>query len=425
MEKAEGMLSPYRVLDLTTERGFICGKLLGDLGANVIKIEKPGGDPARSIGPFYHDIPDPEKSLYWWAFNTSKRGITLDIETADGQEIFKRLVRSTDVLIESFDPGYMDKIGLSYSVLSHINPQLIMTSITGFGQTGPYKDYKAPDIVVWALSGNAQITGDPDRAPLTPSYPVVYNISGPLHAAVGTMVALYHRQMTGEGQQVDVSTQLSLVPFVGVEPHGVWEQDKTIARRQGSFWLHPQIDASGRTVWISSRLFYQCKDGHIAFAVTGGGMGHSTAALARWIESERMASEVLKKIDWMAFDWQTISQEVVNEVSENFERFFLTQTKSELMEEAGKRGIMLYPLFTPKDMLEFNQLMARKYWVEVEHPELGRTITYPGSFIKTTEAPYRICCRAPLIGEHNEEIYIKELGLSKQELLTLKQMNVI
>jgi crotonobetainyl-CoA:carnitine CoA-transferase CaiB-like acyl-CoA transferase len=95
------------------------------------------------------------------------------------------------------------------------------------------------------------------------------------------------------------------------------------------------------------------------------------------------------------------------------------------LEEAGKRGIMLYPLFTPKDMLEFNQLMVRKYWVEVEHPELGRTITYPGSFIKTTEAPYRICCRAPLIGEHNEEIYIKELGLSKQELLTLKQMNVI
>ena len=154
-EKVTGMLSPYRILDLTNERGFLCGKLMADLGASVIKIEKPGGDPARSMGPFYHDIPDPEKSLYWFAFNTNKRGITLDIETADGQAIFKRLMKNIDIVIESFDPGYMDKLGLGYSALSQLNPGVIMTSITGFGQTGPYKDYKAPDIVVWALSGNA------------------------------------------------------------------------------------------------------------------------------------------------------------------------------------------------------------------------------------------------------------------------------
>ena len=133
----ENILSPYRILDLTNEQGYMCGKLLGTLGADVIKIEKPGGDSGRNIGPFFHDIPDPEKSLYWFAFNTDKRGITLDIETEDGQEILKRLVKNADILIESFPPGYMDKLGLGYSVLSQINRRIIMTSITGFGQTGP------------------------------------------------------------------------------------------------------------------------------------------------------------------------------------------------------------------------------------------------------------------------------------------------
>jgi len=145
------MLSPYRVLDLTDEKGLLCGKLLGDLGADVIKIERPGGDPARNLGPFYHGEADPEKSLFWFAFNTSKRGITLDIETTDGQEIFKRLVKGSDFVIESFPPGYMDQPGLGYSVLEKVNPRVIMVSITPFGPTGPYKDYKAPDIVAWAM----------------------------------------------------------------------------------------------------------------------------------------------------------------------------------------------------------------------------------------------------------------------------------
>ena len=138
-EKQETMLSPYRVLDLTDEKGLLCGKILGDLGADVIKIERPGGDPARNIGPFYHDEPDPEKSLFWFALNTSKRGITLDIEKADGKEIFKKLVKSADFVIESFAPGYLDKLGLGYSELERLNPGIIMVSITPFGQTGPMR----------------------------------------------------------------------------------------------------------------------------------------------------------------------------------------------------------------------------------------------------------------------------------------------
>ncbi len=141
-EMTEGMLSPYRILDLTDEKGLLCGKLLGDLGADVIKIEKPGGDSARDIGPFFHDDPDPEKSLYWFAFNTNKRGITLDMETRDGLEIFKRLLKNADAVIESFPSGHMEKMGLDYSELKKVNSRIILTSITPFGQTGPYKDYK-------------------------------------------------------------------------------------------------------------------------------------------------------------------------------------------------------------------------------------------------------------------------------------------
>jgi benzylsuccinate CoA-transferase BbsE subunit len=425
-EKAEGMLSPYRALDLTNERGFLCGKLLGDLGADVIKIEKPGGDPARSIGPFYHDVPDSQKSLYWMAFNVNKRGITLDIETADGQEIFKRLVGNADFVIESFDPGYMDKLGLGYSMLGQINPGIIMVSITGFGQTGPYKDYKAPDIVVWALSGEGYVTGDPDRAPLAPSFPIAY-FFGALQGAIGTMVALSHRNITGEGQHVDVSTQLSLAWPTGPEVQGLWDVNRVIVKRSGRMWLRPQIGTTSAEVkYISIPRIYQCKDGAVNFfPFVEVGFLPSTMAMTEWVVSEGMASEALKEVDWKTFDWQTVTQDTVDEITQSLRRFFITHTKAELWEGAQERGIQLYPLLTPKDMLEFPQLIVREYWAEVEHPELGATVTYPGAFAKMVEAPIRLWHRAPLIGEHNEQIYVKELGLSTEELLFLKQAKII
>jgi benzylsuccinate CoA-transferase BbsE subunit len=425
-EKVRGMLSPYRILDLTNERGLICGKVLADLGADVIKIENPGGDPARSMGPFYNDIPDPEKSLYWFAFNTNKRGITLDIEKTDGREIFKKLIKNADIVIESFDPGYMDKLGLGYSALSQINPRLIMTSITGFGQAGPYKDYKAPDIVVWALSGNAYMTGDPDRAPVMSSFPFSYIVGGAMQAAVGTMVALNHREMVGEGQHVDASAQLSLTWPVSCEPPGMWLEDGTIMKRMGRIWHRPQVFAGRKTVWVDAPMTYQCKDGDINFAIMAGlSYGTSTNALSKWVEIEGMAGETTKSTDWTKVEWSTVSQEVVDEVAKDFSRFFMTRTKAELYEGASQRGVMLYPVLTPKDMLELDQLKFRNYWVEVDHPELGTSITYPGPFLKTSETFENVCLRAPRIGEHNEEVYLRELGMSKEQLLILKQMQVI
>jgi crotonobetainyl-CoA:carnitine CoA-transferase CaiB-like acyl-CoA transferase len=420
-----GMLSPYRVLDLTNEHGFLCGKILGDLGADVIKIEKPCGDPGRSIGPFYNDIPEPEKSLFWMGFNTNKRGITLDIETADGREIFKRLAQKADFVLESFDPGYMDKLELGYSDLSQINPGIIMASISSFGQTGPYKDFKATDIVLWALSGVGYVTGDADRAPLMPSFPLSYFFAA-TSAAIGVLVALYERAITGEGQYVDAPAQLGLGWATGPEAQGLWAFNKQVLKRSGRIYQRALTGVGSEVRYIHHPLAYECKDGSVKFFpfVQGGSLA-STLALTEWVIEEDMASETLKNLDWNQFSWHTVSQEALDEITQSWSRFFLKHTKSELWEGAQKRGIMLYPILTTKDILEFKQLNIRDYWQEVEHPELGTSITYPGGFVKMTEAPCQIRRRAPLIGEHNEEIYIGELGLSTEELLTLKQAKIV
>lgn len=421
----EGMLSPYRVLDLTDERGFLGGRLLGDLGADVIKIERPEGDPGRRLGPFYHDITDPEKSLYWMGFNTNKRGITLNIKTSKGQEIFEELCKTTDFVIESFDPGYMDRFGLGYSILSEVNPGIIMTSITGFGQSGPYRDYKAPDIVLWALSGLGFVTGDSDRHPISPGYPISYFFSA-IQAVIGSLTALYSRNITGRGQYVDAVTLLGLAWATGPEVQGLWPTNKQIVKRTGRIWPRPQVSASGEVSYIDVPLVYPCKDGSIKFfPFVEPGMLPSTNGLTQWVIEEGMASEKLQHVDWSTWNWQTVTQDTVDEIVESFSRFFMNHTKSELWNGAQERGIQLYPVFTPKDMLEFPQLTIRQYWEEVEHPELGDNIIYPGAFTKLAEGSCKIRRRAPLIGEHNEEIYLRELGLSKKELVSLKQGGII
>ena len=411
------MLSPYRVLDLANEQGLFCGKILGDLGADVIKVERPGGDPARNLGPFYHDEPDPEKSLFWWAFNTSKRGITLDIDTVDGQEIFKRLVKSADAVIESFPVEYMDRLGLGYPALEKLNPGIILVSITPFGQTGPYKDFKAPDIVAFALGGRMYSIGDADRPPVRISHHSQAYLHAGGEGAVGAMLALYHREMTGEGQQVDVSIQASVAQIL--QGSSVWDAVKEFPRRGG------MVPSTGRPARF--KHIWPCKDGHVIWAYWGGGplARRFTMPLIEWMDSEGIAVDFLKEFDWENLNLAEVSDELAKRMQEPVAEFFMTHTRAELLEGAVKHHAMLGPVATTEDTLESVQLAARKYWAEVEHPELRTYITYPGAFVKASEAPPRISQRAPLIGEHNQEVYEKELGLSKEEILTLKTANVI
>ena len=408
------MLNGCRALDLTDEKGFLCGKILADLGADVIKVEKPGGDPSRRIGPFWADTPHPEKSLYWFAYNSNKRGITLDIEANKGQEILKELVKTADFVIESFSPGFMDSLGMGYSALSGIKKGIILTSITPFGQSGPYKDYQSSDIVIMGMSGVLYQTGDPDHPPVQISLPQACLHAG-ADAAVGTMIAYYHREMTGEGQQVDISMQQSAAHFLA-NAIPLWELSGVVLKRAGAFrWT---VNSTQRQVW-------QCQDGYVFFFMVGGRAGAKTFhELVSWIDEEGMANQYLRSIDWENLDMFKVSQEVVDRISQPIEKFFLAHTKREISQGAIERGISICPLSSMADLLNDTQLESRNFWVEIEHAELNTKITYPREFVKSSEKVCATRFKAPLIGEHNEEIY-GEIGLSKQDLVALKQAGTI
>ncbi len=423
------LLGGFRVLDLTDEKGFLCGKTLADLGADVIKVEKPGGDQARNIGPFYKDIPNREKSLYWFACNLNKRSITLDMETADGHEIFKTLINTADFVIESFDPGYMDELGLGYSELEKINPRVIMTSITPFGQTGPYKDHKASDMILWSMGGVQYSTGEPDFPPLQMSLPQSY-FHGGLHAAMGSMMAHYHRQRTGEGQHVDVSIQQAVMLTLMIAAE-VWElygqalKDMAVIlpARGGAFRIIPRISSP-----LKTRMIWPCKDGYIiwSLAVSGGSAGNiaSSRALINMMDRNGMAGR-LKDYDWAKMDTLTITQEEADDIESIVGKFFLAVAKAEILKEAVKTKVFIAPVFTVKDICEYPHLEARGFWADVAHPELEDIITYPGAFVTIDEAPWKVYHRPPLIGEHNPDIYGKELGFLKDRMVLLKQANVI
>jgi len=419
-ENSEGMLSPYRVLDLTDEKGLFCGKLLGDLGADVIKIEKPGGDPARKIGPFYHNDPNPEKSLFWFAFNASKRGITLDIEKPEGQEVFKKLIESTDVIVESFSPGHMDKLGLGYYELEKINPKIVMVSITPFGQTGPYKTYKTCDIVAWALGGYAYVFGDDDRPPIRISHHSHAYLHAAGEAATGAVMALYYREITGQSQNVDVSIHESAARL---DMTHKWDMTRVNLRRGEG--LGP--------INIKSRYHWPCKDGYVIWNYwVGPAATLWTRPFVEWMIQEGMADDFMRSVNWEVIDVDTEEgakqvKEIQSRVVEPTVNFFMKYTKDELNEEAKKRDLMLYPVADAKDVLESRQLAFRGFLQKVEHPELDTSITYPGAWAiaSEVEAMPRISRRAPLIGEHNEEIYIGELGISKDKLSELRQDGII
>jgi len=421
---SEGLLSGYRALDLTDEKGLLCGKMLGDLGADVIKIEHPGGDPARDIGPFYKDTPDREKSLFWFFTNTSKRGITLNIETADGREIFKRLAKTADFVIESFEPGYMAGLGLGYPDLEKLNPRIIMTSITPFGQTGPYAHYQATDMEMWAMGGLMWLCGDSDRQPSRVSAPQAF-FHGSAQGAVGSLVAWYHRQSQGEGQHVDVSIQDAVILTL-MDASEYWDLNKINRSRGGGAFSRRPRPSRGDLIF---QRICSCKDGQIVwpYNLAGGaqaGLVTSTTNIVDMANREGLAGD-LAGYDWKKLDMDTITQEEADHHAEVFTRFYMTRTKLQLMQEAVERAYILAPLNNVKDILESPQLKARNYWTEVKHPDLGDAIIYPGAPVKSSDLPWRIWRRAPFIGEHNEEVYIDELGLSAEELALLKARGVI
>ncbi|MFC1964248.1 CaiB/BaiF CoA transferase family protein [Chloroflexota bacterium] len=399
----------YRVLDLADEKGMFCGQILAGLGADVIKVEKPGGDRTRNIGPFYHNIPHPEKSLYWFFHNLNKRGITLELENKDGLRLFKKLAARTDFIIESFHPGYLGSLGLGYQELSQINPKLIMISITPFGQTGPYRDYEADDLVSQAMGGYMTFMGDEDRPPIRITVPQSYlHASG--CAAVAALIALYYRHSSGEGQHIDVSLEDVVIRALFTEPWE-WELNHFLVTRAG-----PRV----RRQSMTSRQVWDCKDGQVGYRIILGPYSKSLRGVAELMKEEGIPLGPFANMDWNNLDYSKLDQGIMNEWEKTVSAYFMKHTKAELFEKSKEKRLYLAPSYDARELTEFEQLKARGVWVGIEHEELGETITYFGPPVKLSLTPWQMKRRAPLIGEHNQEVYQGELGLTPQELTWLK-----
>jgi crotonobetainyl-CoA:carnitine CoA-transferase CaiB-like acyl-CoA transferase len=413
-------LEPYRVLDLTHAIGWTCGKLLADLGADVIKIEPPGGDLDRRIGPFHRDEPHPERSLAWFATHTNQRGITLNLDTADGQALWLVLAQAADFVVESFPPGFMDQLGIGFRRLSELNPRLIWTSITPFGHSGPHAHYRASDLVGMAMGGLMYVCGDVDRPPVRMRPPQAYVQAG-LQAAVATLLAHHYRVRSGEGQFIDVSMQHAVSETI-IPTRQYWDLDRLMIERGGTsraFGDQPR------------RIIFPCRDGHVA--VMGVMNSREWRSVVEWLASEGMADDLSDKV-WAILVEHAgpgpLAQAAVTDaelahVDAILSRFFLKHTKAELSEGARRRRIILFPVLTARDLLEHPQLAVRDFFQPLEHPELGETLRYPGAPYRLGETPWRLRRRAPLIGEHNEAIYGGELGLSRAELAVLMAAGAI
>jgi crotonobetainyl-CoA:carnitine CoA-transferase CaiB-like acyl-CoA transferase len=413
------MLNGCRVLDLTTERGLLCGQMLGDLGADVIKVEPPGGSAVRALKPFFADETGSERSVYWWAYNRNKRGITLNLETSEGRDLLRKLAAKADLLIESDNPGHLSTYGLGYSDLSAINPALVYVSITPFGQDGPKATYADSDLIVMAASGVLILYGDEDRAPIRMSVPQAYLHAG-ADAAGAALIAYYDRLNTGLGQQVDVAAQESL---------GLAQQSTLLSATIGGDETR-RMAGGVKMGPIRVPLVWEAKDGLVTCVfLFGSALGVFTRKLMNYICEQGFCDQATRDKDWLAYgDLLLTGREPIEEYDRAkgvVAAFLRSMTKAESFDLARQHGFLIAPLATIDDVLSNPQFIAREYWQTIEDRDLGLKLTYPGPFARFSATPISYRRRPPRVGEHNREIYLDELGLSDRELGDLVRQGVI
>lgn len=384
--------------------GPYCGKLLADMGADVIKIEKPGlGDKARSWGPFAQDIPHPEKSGLFLFLNTNKSSVTLNMGTATGQKIFKELLKWADVLIENHSPKEMSRLGLSFAKVHKINPDLMMTSITAFGQTGPFKDYKGSDLI--GSHTGTEAFGNPDEgvkdpeneAPLKGSYHAADIMTG-LTAAVCTMGAVVGGQNHKLGKHIDVSQQ---------------EAVASICRQQLAYYAVQGLTPSRE--WGRKKFggfLYQCRDGYVVIWI-GPHYPKVMQMLGdpEWSKEEMFANPLLRN-------------DYIVELNQLISVWTMERGGQEIVDMALQYGVPCSTVRSVRDLVRDEQLDFRQFWQLVDHPAAGK-IQYPGPPFKHSLTPGRIERPAPLLGEHNEKVICGVLGYDRKDLVRMRQMGII
>jgi crotonobetainyl-CoA:carnitine CoA-transferase CaiB-like acyl-CoA transferase len=415
------LLKGFRLLDLTDEKGALCGKMFADLGAEVIKVEPPGGCSTRRIPPYLEDKADAEHCLYSIAYHAGKKSVTANLASADGRALVAELAAHSDFLVESHPIGQLDSIGLGYDALAKKNPRLIYASITPFGDTGPGKDYAWADIITWAAGGMMYLMGEEGKPPLQMSLPQAGLHAGG-EAAVAMMLAHYPRQIDGLGQRIVVNMQACIV----------W----TLMNEQAMPFLHGN-HLSRTGVFVGSaearrKMVFECKDGNISILISGGTtFGNSTKALIEWMREKEFGSEWMRTKDWISWIpgvFMKMTDEdhaQVQDLETTIQRFLLTMTKQEIYAQGLKRRIFLAPVATSADIAADEQLKARDFWTQVPHDTIGRTLTFPGPFAKMSATPIGSTTRAPRVGEHSDEIYGTLPGVTPERLKQLRASGAI
>jgi len=410
---AEQALSDVKVLSLGQGiPGPFAAKMLADYGADVIKIEPPKGDPARKLGPFFHDEPHPEKSGLFLYLNLNKRGITLNLKSQTGQKVFKQLIKDVDILLENFMPDVLPSVGLDYETLEKINPKLVMVSVTYFGQTGPYRNYKGSEIILEGMGHAMHSQGLPEREPSKIALNALLFQSGCL-GAMAAMTGFMVSRYQGIGQYID----LSMMEAQLFSPD---RRGAMLIGYQYTGMTQPRIPATAEK-GLMDRVF-PCKDGW--FFAPGGNIRY-------WDKFVKAVGEpeIFNDPKWMEFfsSGSRVDNPEAEALKMEFDAWFfpwvLDRTKAELWPLFQKHGLISGPSNTIEDVFHAPNLKERNFWIDVDHPYTGK-VSYAGRPFIMSDTPWQFKMRAPLLGEHNEEVY-GQLGYSKEDLVLLRQRGVI
>jgi crotonobetainyl-CoA:carnitine CoA-transferase CaiB-like acyl-CoA transferase len=403
-------LGGVRVLDLTHYiAGPYCTKLFADAGADVIKVERPdGGDPARRIGPFLHDEPGLERSGLFLHLNTNKRSITLNLKSETGRKIVLDLARDCDILVENFAPDLLPSVGLTYEAFEGVNPRIVMTSLSNFGQTGPYRNYKMSEITAYALGGTMQNTGLADREPLKLGLTVEQFFAG-MVSATATMGAYIERLNSGSGQHVDLSIMEIMVG----------NQDRAVQGHMMYRYIGPGERAraggpgAGRNILPTG--VYPTADGYVQFF----SLQPHWDRICRMIGREDLIDDPYFT-DPKNF---TGNPDVKAEFDAILLEWLLVRTKREVMERSQECGYPCGAINSMDDVFSDPHLASRGFFAQIDHPATG-VLTYPGAPYKMTETPWR-AGRAPLLGEHTFSILQEQLGYSAEDVARLKEQGAV
>ena len=381
-----------------------CGKLMADLGAEVIKIEVPGlGDESRRREPFADDTPGIERSGLFAYLNTNKLSVTLDTDTTKGKGLFKELIAKTDILIENQPPRLMEDLGFTYNSLDQVNPQLIMTSITPFGQTGPYRDYKARELNSYHSGGFGYVSTSTYEEPVMPPVKAggrQSQFAGGVAGAVAGLCALFARDNIGEGQHIDISIQECLAgQYESIIEH--WTFNENEMGGVTSPILQPMLPLPCSDGWV----FLMCVE------------DHEYDSFVQVMGNPEWAHDEMFKDRFSRADYADALAALLADWSQQY-------TTEEVFNMGQAAGVPIGPAYNAEEVVNSPHLKIRDYFVEIDHPEIGMT-KYPSAPYKFTKTPWRIVRRAPLLGEHNEDILCGRLGYTKQDLVKFMQAGII